>query len=261
LLGRVLIANEGIYDAKFYSNAILSKNIFYILFYLIGINGTLAGEKIKIAEYISYMHADKKFINIDWKRTQLIPLDCNYNLPFLDLYIRSAKEIVSSGGFEFQLSNETFGGIKGGGIHLKPETFHSALKSDTEKIILDIRNEFEYDIGHFSEALSMNTHNYSETKSSLDSIIASKSKSYIDSFISVQIFLDYLNFYSIGNFVLDVKNDTEIYMYCTGGIRCEKASAYLCSKGYNKVFQVKSFKSVNSLFHIYQFYRYLFNRT
>ena len=82
-----------------------------------------------------------------------------------------------------------------------------------DAIILDIRNEFEYDIGHFDGAVNLRTFTYAETWSALDKLLDYKSE--------------------------DSKSKP-VYMYCTGGIRCEKASAYLKGKGWNNVYQVKN---------------------
>jgi UPF0176 protein len=100
------------------------------------------------------------------------------------------------------------GGVEGTGVHLTPSEFHEALGRD-DGICIDVRNGFEYDVGHFKNALNLNTYTYSETWSALDNVLKDK----------------------------DPANN--IYMYCTGGIRCEKASAYVKAKGYKNVFQLE----------------------
>lgn len=103
----------------------------------------------------------------------------------------------------------------GTGTHLEPEEFHEALQKDENAIVLDIRNEFEYDIGHFKGATNLKTFTYSETWSAME-------KALEDTEASTQ-----------------TRTHKPIFMYCTGGIRCEKASAYLRAKGLNDVYQLK----------------------
>lgn len=87
-------------------------------------------------------------------------------------------------------------------------------------MIVDIRNQYEYDIGHFQNARNLETFTYSETWSSLDKLFNKKVTSIEETEIIGQ-------------------KQKPIYMYCTGGIRCEKASAYLVAKGYENVFQLQ----------------------
>jgi UPF0176 protein len=154
ILGRILIANEGI-------------------------NGTLAGSVTGIDFFIQYMKEDERFCNIDWKtshvKTNSEELEEHSNkdmnsdknsvsrsegnmtdsLPFLCLSIRKVKEIISSGrSKDFINSNlsfdtDSFGGLSGTGEHLTPTAFHNALEdlNKEDGMLLDIRNQFEYSIG------------------------------------------------------------------------------------------------------------------
>lgn len=173
-----------------------------------------------------------KFGNIDWKYS-IEELDRD---PFKKLSVRRVENVISCGqeygDVEFNYDDEAFGGISGNiGIHLPPDEFHNKLldinmlnKEDIEGynyssegdrpngILLDVRNEFEYDIGHFNNSISLNTYTYAESWKSIDKILEKASES-------------------------DVK--PQILMYCTGGIRCEKASLYVKSKGFDDVFQLQ----------------------
>lgn len=95
----------------------------------------------------------------------------------------------------------SFGGLDGVGIHLAPSDFHDKvlrIVSGQEKgIILDVRNEYEYDIGHFEGATNLKTYYYSETWRAMESALKGTQD-----------------------------EDTEVLMYCTGGIRCELASKF-----------------------------------
>lgn len=97
-----------------------------------------------------------------------------------------------------------------GGEHLTPEKTHELLKNPPHNlIILDTRNEYESRIGAFTNAIKPNTQYFREFPG------------YIDEH-------------------LDAFKDKEVLMYCTGGIRCERASAYLKSKNVaKKVYQIQ----------------------
>lgn len=199
LLGRILVSGEGL-------------------------NGTLAGSIQAVDEFVKQLSEDERFSKIDWKFT----VDNGDQLPFLGLSIRQVDEIISSGKAKsfinnnIQFNNDTYGGIVGTGTHLTPEEFHAAI-AKKDGIILDVRNEFEYDIGHFQGSTNLKTFNYAETFGVLDELVVNKQQ--------------YRHETSVEE---DTKQEQpqNVYMYCTGGIRCEKASAYLCAKGVKNVYQV-----------------------
>ncbi|KAI8647877.1 Rhodanese-like domain-containing protein [Parasitella parasitica] len=90
--------------------------------------------------------------------------------------------------------------------HLTPEDWHKELSARKQDIVLlDMRNRYEYDVGHFDHAIKMNVDTFRQGLDLLDELSADKPK------------------------------DHEIYMYCTGGIRCSVAGAYLRNKGYQHV--------------------------
>lgn len=197
-----------------------------------GINGTLAGGVASVARFVRFLSSDSRFDRIDWKFT----LDKGDQLPFLGLSIREVEEIISSGPAKtfiadnIKFENDSYGGIVGTGTHLTPAEFHSAIARG-DGVILDVRNEFEYDIGHFEGSTNLKTFNYAETFDALDKIVGvapavPESINHSDNSTSNSVQTEHEP---------DHKN---IYMYCTGGIRCEKASAYLCAKGFTNVYQV-----------------------
>src|SRR3989344_2473090 len=91
------------------------------------------------------------------------------------------------------------------GEHLSPEEFLN-LSQENNTIILDARNHYESRVGKFKRALTPNIKTFREFPQVIKSI--------------------------------EGKKDKKILMYCTGGIRCEKASAYLKSQGFNQVYQL-----------------------
>ena len=94
------------------------------------------------------------------------------------------------------------------GVHLAAEEFNKLL-DDPKTICIDMRNHYESEIGHFKGAIRPDVDTF---RDSLD-IIEKDLK--------------------------DHKEDKNLLMYCTGGIRCEKASAYYKHKGFKNVFQLE----------------------
>ena len=93
------------------------------------------------------------------------------------------------------------------GTHLKAEAFNR-MAEDDNTIIVDMRNHYEYEVGHFDQALEVPSDTFRD---------------------QLPMAVD----------MLQDKKDKNIIMYCTGGIRCEKASAYLLHHGFKNVFQLE----------------------
>jgi UPF0176 protein len=121
---------------------------------------------------------------------------------FLKLKIKVKNKILADG-----LNDKTFDVTKKG-IHLNAADFNKLMKKK-DSIILDMRNHYESEIGHFKNAICPNVDTF---RDSLD-VIEDKLK--------------------------DHKEDRNLLMYCTGGIRCEKASAYFKHKGFKNVYQLE----------------------
>ena len=159
------------------------------------------------------------FGNIDWKKSILnhhprkTSSDSNKRkeLIFPDIKISIVKELVSTGG---SISVEDI--AQYGGIHLSPEEFHQKIEKADEKavVLIDVRNTFEYDIGHFvypktnQPAVNPEMVTFSAFEPQFCERRASELK------------------------------DKTVLMYCTGGIRCEKASIMLKKRGVNDVYQL-----------------------
>ena len=180
-----------------------------------GINGTVCGSKTSILLYIEAMKFHvvwKSFFNdIDFKES-------NNNISsnaFSNFWVRQCKEIVVMGQDPDLIT------AKNGGVHLNPTDFHDQIVStfnNTDKngdkattaALLDVRNLYESAIGTMKGAIRLPTRHFSEFPKIADQLIKEHS----------------------------LKNKN-VYMYCTGGIRCERASAYLKSKGVKNCFQLK----------------------
>ena len=121
---------------------------------------------------------------------------------FLKLTVKVRDKIVADG-----LNDETFD-VTNIGIHLKAKEFNQILE-DPNTIIVDFRNHYESEIGYFKGAITPDVETFRE---------------------SLPIINEQLK---------DFKEDKNLVMYCTGGIRCEKASAYFKHQGFKNVFQLE----------------------
>lgn len=121
---------------------------------------------------------------------------------FLKLKVKVRNKIVADG-----LNDATFD-VRNKGVHVDALTFN-ALIEDPESVVVDMRNHYESEIGHFKGAVTPDVDTF---RDSLD-IIEEDLK--------------------------DFKEEKKLVMYCTGGIRCEKASAYYKHKGFKKVYQLE----------------------
>ena len=124
------------------------------------------------------------------------------NKSFLKLKVKVRNKIVADG-----LNDKTFD-VTNKGVHVNAQQFNELL-SDPNTICVDMRNHYESEIGHFDGAITPDVDTF---RDSLD-IIEEDLK--------------------------DHKEDKNLLMYCTGGIRCEKASAYYKHKGFKNVFQLE----------------------
>lgn len=161
-----------------------------------GINATLAGEGVGIKRYISIVEKHPLFINTDFKESE----GSKNDFPRLSIKIR--KEIVTLGREVHNFEEKT-------GEHKTPLEVHELLqKNPQDLVIFDARNQHEWEIGRFTNAITPPIKNFRELPEFIDK--------------NTELF-----------------KDKQVLMYCTGGIRCEKASAYLQEKNIaKKVMQI-----------------------
>ena len=119
---------------------------------------------------------------------------------FFKLKIQVRKKIVADG-----LHDETFDSSNSG-KHLDAIEFN-ALTSDPETIVVDMRNHYESEVGHFENAICPDVDTFRQALPAVEKL-------------------------------LNRQQDKNIVMYCTGGIRCEKASAWFKYRGFKHVFQL-----------------------
>ena len=124
------------------------------------------------------------------------------NKSFLKLKIKVRDKIVADG-----LNDDSFD-VTNKGVHLNAAEFNS-LTSAEDTIVVDMRNHYESEIGHFEGAITPDVDTFR------------------DSLPIIEMDLS------------EHKSDKNLVMYCTGGIRCEKASAYFKHKGFERVYQLE----------------------
>jgi UPF0176 protein len=120
---------------------------------------------------------------------------------FYVLDIKVRKNIVADGITDpsFDMANK--------GKYVNAEQFNE-LTNDPGTIVIDMRNHYEYEVGHFENAIEIPSDTFREQLP-----------------MAVDMMSD--------------KGDKNIIMYCTGGIRCEKASAFMLHKGFRNVFHLE----------------------
>lgn len=121
---------------------------------------------------------------------------------FLKLTIKVRKKIVADG-----LNDESFD-VTNKGVHLKAKDFNELL-DDPNTIVVDMRNHYESEIGHFKGAITPDVETFRESLPIIEKQLEAH------------------------------KEDKNLLMYCTGGIRCEKASAFFKHKGFKNVYQLE----------------------
>lgn len=122
--------------------------------------------------------------------------------PFLKLKVKVRKKILADG-----LEDESFD-VTQKGKHLSAKEFND-LTNDPETILIDFRNHYESEVGHFKGAITPDVDTFRDSLPLIEET------------------------YLKGN------EDKNLVMYCTGGIRCEKASAWFKHRGFDKVHQLE----------------------
>ena len=161
-----------------------------------GINGTVSG---KIEDCKKYMNNFKKnilFKNLEFK------VDTYNSNAFQKIHVRLKNEIVNSNIQSIDVLNKS-------GKYIEPKEFKKILNNKPkDTYILDVRSNYEHEIGKFKNAITLDLENFRFFSDKIDEIEKKIDKS------------------------------KKIITYCTGGIKCEKASAFLINKGYKNVYQL-----------------------
>jgi len=120
---------------------------------------------------------------------------------FIKMHVRYKSEIVHSGLRDPRIIDPQ----KQTGKHLEPKDF-LAMKDDEDVVIFDVRSNYEHNLGKFKNAVTLDIENFRDFPAKINELAKYK--------------------------------DKKILTYCTGGIKCEKASALLLHEGFKDVYQL-----------------------
>jgi UPF0176 protein len=159
-----------------------------------GINGTVAGSRMAVDTLLNWLRKDPRLAEIDCKESFTdIP-------PFNRTKVKLKKEIVTMGVEGIDPKQVV-------GTYVNPKDWN-ALISEPDVLLIDTRNDYEYQVGTFKNAINPNTESFRE-------------------------FPEYVKQH------LDPRKHKKVAMFCTGGIRCEKSTAYLKEQGFKEVYHLK----------------------
>ena len=157
-----------------------------------GLNGTVSGTPEACQAYRNWVHADPRFASTDFK------VEAVKEQAFAKINVRVKQEIVHAGLPQIKPYERT-------GLHLTPAEW-KAMMADPDVVLLDVRSDYEHNLGHFKGARRLPIENFRELPDHLAEIEDLKGK--------------------------------KVLTYCTGGIKCEKASAFLLEQGFENVYQL-----------------------
>ena len=159
-----------------------------------GINATLSGSPHGLDQFLGFICKDERFSDLPI-RSMMTPRSTFYRLRIL---VR--PEIVTLGDPSILPSN-------GSGKYVEPEAWNDLI-SQPDVEVIDVRNDYEVEIGSFEGAINPKTQTFGQWADFVDRRWGDSKKK-------------------------------KVAMFCTGGIRCEKASAHLVQNGFDEVYHLK----------------------
>ena len=160
-----------------------------------GINAQLSVPEDNFEAFEKHVHGIEAFADIPFK----IAVEDD-GKSFFKLTVKVRKQIVADGLTfdEYDVTNV--------GEHLSAQEFHDKM-DEPEAVIMDMRNQYESEVGHFEGAIGPDADTFKEEL-------------------------------PMAKEMLEGKEEKPVLLYCTGGIRCEKASSYLRHHGFKNVYQL-----------------------
>jgi len=159
-----------------------------------GINGTVSGKREGINALKAYLVDGLDFTRLEYKESIF------EKQPFYRMKVLTKPEIVTLGRPDI-LPNEQ------AGTYVSPAEWNDLIQQD-DVTVIDVRNDYEVNIGTFKGAVNPNTKTFRE-------------------------------FPAFAQKNLSPTQHKKVAMFCTGGIRCEKASAYMLKEGFEQVYHLK----------------------
>ena len=167
-----------------------------------GINGTIAGPSDGVHAVLAYLRSDPRLAGLTHKESW------SHKLPFYRMKVRVKREIVTLGVPGINPNQMA-------GQYVKPQDWNTLIGA-ADVVVVDTRNDYEVAIGSFQGALNPQTKSFSalpawvEAESGPGGVLAEK----------------------------DGKKP-RVAMFCTGGIRCEKSTAFMRTKGFDEVYHLE----------------------
>jgi len=159
-----------------------------------GLNGTIAGSRQGIDAVMAWLRTDERLASIEVKESYA------EENPFYRTKVKLKNEIVTMGVDDIDPNHVV-------GTYVSPSDWN-ALIADPEVLVVDTRNDYEYQIGTFERAVNPQTRSFRE----------------FPEFVEEQ---------------LDPARHRKVAMFCTGGIRCEKSTAFLKQHGFEEVYHLQ----------------------
>jgi UPF0176 protein len=161
-----------------------------------GINAQISVPSANFEAFQSYLYSMEPLNGV---RLNIAVDDDGRSFYVLDIKLRN--KIVADG-----ISDPSFD-MANRGKYLNAEQFNE-LTNDPDTIVIDMRNHYEYEVGHFERAIEIPSDTFREQL-------------------------------PMAAEMMEAHKEKNIIMYCTGGIRCEKASAYMLHRGFKNVFHLE----------------------
>jgi UPF0176 protein len=166
-----------------------------------GINSTIAGTPQDVRAVLAYLRSDPLLADLQHKESFAD------KAPFYRMKVRLKKEIVT-------MQVDGISPTRMAGTYVKPQDWN-ALISDPDVVVVDTRNDYEVCIGTFAGAINPHIKTFSELPGWVEAHDA------------------------LGKAAQSGNKKPKVAMFCTGGIRCEKSTAYMRAQGYDEVYHLE----------------------
>ena len=162
-----------------------------------GLNGTISGKENDLTNALGFIKKIPGFSDLDIKHS------ASETKPFMRLKVKLKEEIVTIGDKYIDPVNHA-------GKYVESSEWNELIK-DPNTVLIDTRNNYEYSIGTFKDAINPET----------------------------ETFREFPQWVKKQKFSKQDKKNKNIAMFCTGGIRCEKASSFMKLDGFDNVYHLK----------------------
>jgi UPF0176 protein len=189
-----------------------------------GINGTIAGEEKNLNLFLDYLTQDLRFENLELKFSSFDESQSDLSqfpseFPFQRMRISVRKEIVTFGVLNLPMETRD-------NIHSVGPREWNEIISREDTLVIDTRNDYEVQIGSFKNAINPKTETFRDFPAFIEEYLQNQNQCSSEEDKS--------------DHTSNKKKRRNIAIFCTGGIRCEKASVYLSRlQQFEEIYQLK----------------------